>query len=369
MLVMLGIKYDSIEAINLADTMGKLLEVTAWEASAELAVEKGAFPLWTTSRAAKRIEKKHAVPVRNADITTIAPTGTISLLADCSSGIEPHFAREWTRRALWNKGTSTELAESAPDDPNVRTAHEVLPNMHIEMQAAWQKHISNSISKTINMKQDCNVGDVRNAFWHAWKTGCKSVTIYREGSRDIEVLSTGLLEEDVTPILKRPSRPSILEGKTHKLQTADGTLYVIVNVHNEEPFEVFATLGKGGTGVAASLEAISRLISVGLQTGTPLDLIIKQLRGITDNPVGFGGRQIKSVPDAISQVLEKYQPVPKSGGTDKKVLKMGELGSEWKPLSAMPKDPPRGESCPECSGELVMASGCAHCPDCGFERC
>ena len=219
------------------------------------------------------------------------------------------------------------------------------------MQAAWQKYTTNSISKTINMPNDATVEDVEAAFQYAYDMKCKAVTIYRAGSRDVEVLTN-----KVTPVgieFKPPQqRATDLEGITTKIKTGQGTLYVTTNFSEGELYEVFATLGKSGSVNAAHIEAITRLISTALQSGVSVDNIVKQLRGISDVPIWSEGVLIESVPDAIAFVL--------SGG---QIDKEGDVKFTRIPFEGL-------RVCPEChKATLVDGVKCPTCTSCGFSEC
>ncbi|MCI0439852.1 MAG: hypothetical protein L0177_12080, partial [Chloroflexi bacterium] len=289
-LVRMSIPYDSQEAIDLADRLGKFIHDTAWDESAALATERGPFPEYERSR----LKEMGMPPVCNASVITIAPTGTISRLAGCSSGIEPNFAIAWWSNVLWkdHEGSNTrlldapasvwetleqrlgsmaqarEVLEKIANDPaqaeNIlsaygvdpalfRTSMAISPEAHVRMQAIWQKHVTNSVSKTINLPNSATVDDVANAFWLAWQTNCKAVTVYRDGSKSMQVLETGKKAkpaeevEEHTHLIVPRQRPTTVRGVTERVRTGHGTMFVTVNFDDEgHPFEVFTTLGKSG---------------------------------------------------------------------------------------------------------------------------
>ena len=354
LLVLRGIRYDSDEGLAAADELARFLQDEARKASEELAEKRGAFPAFIGSLWALRGDKAR----RNATVTTVAPTGTISLIGGCSSGIEPLFAVSYVRRAL---DGSALLNVMHPEHERVvrergaegakelfRTALEIAPEWHVKMQAAFQRHSENSISKTINLPKQATPADVKKAYELAYELGCKGITVYRDGSRDAQVLSVPTTEHGRKP---RP-RPEVTHGTTIKKRTGDGNLYVTINEDEAgRPFELFATLGKAGGCSAAMTEAIARLISLALRAGVDVDEVRKQLRGISCHPTWSDGVKILSCPDAIGQAIESYEKakgreLEKAEGVERRV------------------------SCPECgSTELEHAEGCVLCRSCGYSEC
>ena len=305
-LVRMNIPYDSQEGLKLADELGGFIQRIAWDESANLARERGPFPEYDRSS----LKERGLPPVRNSSIVTIAPTGTISRIAGCSSGIEPHFAIAWWSNVLWkdHDGSSSRLldapvsiteslraelgsdarvrqvleqitenaegAESILKDHGLnpaiyRTSMAISPEAHVRMQAAWQKHVTNSVSKTINLPNSATVDDVREAYELAWETGCKAVTVYRDGSKSMQVLETrsdsaGSDEATVeqSRLLVPRERPTSVRGVTERVRTGHGNMYVTITFDDSgKPFEVFTTLGKAGGCDSANLEAVSRLVS------------------------------------------------------------------------------------------------------------
>ena len=294
----------------------------------------------------KAFLKLKAIKRRNATTTTIAPTGTLSIIAGCSSGIEPLFALSFVRKVMDNdqllevnpyfekvakergfyskkllddiarQGSIKDNAEIPEDVREIFvTAHDVSPEWHIRMQAAFQKFTDNAVSKTVNLPHDSTVEDVRQVYALAHELGCKGVTIYGTAARINQVLSFGQKERPnegfMTAVKKRPET---LNGFTTKIRTGYGHLYVTVSEYENQPFEVFATIGKSGRSTTAKTEAIGRLVSLALRSGVTVDRIIKQLKGIGgENPVFQDGGLVLSIPDAIARVLEKRYMIGENG--------------------------------------------------------
>jgi len=378
MLVQLGINYDSEEAVETAEKVMAYINSEAKKESVALADERGVFPNFKGSiyETGKKEDR-----VRNATRTTIAPTGTISILASSSSGIEPYFSIAFIRKNIldgldmpevnplfldvakkegfYSEELIEEIAHTGkiPEDSPVpqkykdlfKTAMEIDYNWHIRHQAAFQKYTDNAVSKTINLKADATVEDVKNAYTTAWKAGCKGITVYRDTSRSKQVLNVGDgVQEDY---LKPIKRPKTLSGQTTSVGTALGNLFVTVNSADGRPFELFAQIGKAGSDVIAFTEAIARLISLALRCGVSVDEIVTQLEGIGGaRSVGFGPNRVRSVPDAIGQALRS--------------IAQSEVDSEH---------PDKGharELCPDCgTGALIRAEGCLKCEACGFSEC
>jgi len=317
--------------------------------------------------------------IRNATVTTIAPTGTISILAGCSSGVEPNFAWKTTRRdsfgevellhPLYEEWTKAHPNEALPD--YFVTAHEITPEWHIRIQAAFQKYTDNAVSKSINLPNAATRDNVREAYMLAYKLGCKGVTIYRDGSRDVQVLSVSKPSSEKEKegekktegaVLREPRpRPQITTGKTVKMKTGCGNLYVTINEDEEGLCEVFSTMGKAGACTASQSEAISRLISTALRSGISVDSIVQQLSGIScPLPMWQNGVHILSCADAIGKAIQLYLD-EKNGGNRIRQMKANE-GEE------VPGRRPGG-TCPECGGVTEYVEGCVVCRSCGFSRC
>lgn len=378
MLVRLGITYDSDEAIDTAEEVMSFIRDEAKKESVKLALERDVFPNFSGSIYDTTKEEDR---VRNATRTTIAPTGTISILAGASSGIEPYFSIAFIRKNIlggldlpevnplfleiaekegfYSEELIQEIASSGriPETSAVpfrykelfKTAMEIDYNWHVRHQAAFQKYTDNAVSKTINLKQDATIDDVKNAYVSAWEAGCKGITIYRDSSRSKQVLNVGDGAKDDT--LKPTKRPMTLSGHTTSIKTALGNLFVTVNAADGKPFELFAQIGKAGSDVVAFTEAIARLISLALRCGVNVDEIVAQLEGIGGaRSVGFGPNRIMSVPDAIGQGLRKLAQV--------------EAGSS--PVNGNHQL----EICPDCGTcALIRAEGCLKCEACGFTEC
>ena len=320
MLYQLKIPYNSDRALETAEEVMSFINNESHEASKFLAEERGVFDNFNYSVFRDREDKKY----RNATTTTIAPTGTLSILAGCSSGIEPLFALSFVRRVMDNniltevnpyfetvakergfysnelmdtiaqRGTIQGIEEIPEDVRNIFvTAHDVSPEWHIKMQAAFQKYTDNAVSKTVNLPRNATVEDVMKVYNTAFELGCKGVTIYRDGSKENQVLSFSEKEEaeKVSSMADIKERPETLEGFTTKMMTGMGNLYVTVTEYNGKPFEIFATIGKSGRSTTAKTEAIGRLVSLALRSGVDVDKIVKQLEGIGgEYPVFSKGR-------------------------------------------------------------------------------
>ncbi len=386
LLFQLRIPYDSAEGIALAHRLMDFINTEGHKASHQLAGERGAFPAYKESVFAQRGEG----PYRNATVTTIAPTGTLSIIAGCSSGVEPLFALCFTRNildgerlvevnpyfeaALTEAGAySPELMENVVARGSIRdmeflpsdmrrvfvTAMDIAPEWHLKMQAAFQEHTDNAVSKTVNLPNSATVEDIHNIYWMAYQEGCKGVTVYRDGCKSLQVLATGegqkkLDGQGAAPVSGGGTvrkRPDIVQGFTQKVQTGLGFMYLTVNEVDGEPFEVFATIGKSGRSITAKAEAIGRLVSLALRSGVSVRDIVNQIKGIGgEHPVFRGKGLLLSIPDAIAWVLERRYL------KDQK----GHLGGV--------NDLER-QRCPECNEELVFQEGCHICPSCGFTRC
>lgn len=381
LLVLLGIPYDSDEALQLAEKIMSRINETGHAESIRLGEARGVFPNWEKSSFHRGGDD---AKMRNSTVTTIAPTGTISIIAGCSSGIEPYFAISFVRTVMDNdkllevnphfervarargfyskelmeriseKGTIADF-EEIPDDVKriFVTSHDVKPDWHVKMQAAFQKHTDNAVSKTINLSKNATVDDVRDAYMQAFDLGCKGITIYRDGSRAEQVLSTGSTGEDKSKLTETPAkikeRPETLRGFTQKIKTGYGTLYVTVNTVDDNPFEVFAQIGKSGYSTMADTEAICRLISLALRSGIPVGKVIQQIKGIGGSSPVFGnGGLISSIPDAIAQVLHR------NFGNGEELSKELDISEEF---------------CPDCGSRIEHEGGCNVCRSCGYSKC
>lgn len=386
----LGVPYNSQAGIELAERIMGFVQEEGHKASAQLAKERGPFPAYASSVYAK----KKKGPYRNATVTTIAPTGTLSIIAGCSSGVEPLFALCFTRNildgerlvevnphfeaALAAAGLATpELMDSVVARGSIQdmdflpaklrkvfvTAMDIEPVWHLRMQAAFQRHTDNAVSKTVNLPNSATEQDIFDIYWLAYKEGCKGVTVYRDGCKSIQVLATGEGQKKMdgesapqgqaAPAARTASavrkRPDMVQGFTQKVQTGLGAMYLTVNEVDGEPFEVFATIGKSGRSITAKAEAIGRLVSLALRSGVHVRDVVAQIKGIGgEHPVFRGKGLLLSIPDAIAWVLEK------------RYLKNEHIG-EVNDLEV--------QRCPECGEPLVFQEGCLICPACGFSRC
>jgi len=392
LLIRLGIPYNSEEALQTAQKLMTLISKEATQASVELAAQRGVFPAFAGSI----YDKPGGPRVRNATRTTIAPTGTLSIIAGCSSGIEPLFALSYTRTIL--EGTqlsevnplfeevarkegfySDELMQDVAKKGNLRdvkgvpdglkkvfvTAHGITPEWHVRMQAAFQKSTDNAVSKTVNFPHDATREDVARVYMLAYKEGCKGITIYRDRSRDSQVLSVVKEKPGKEKEARRVprERPTVTRGFTEKVATGCGNLYVTVNSDERGiPFEAFCTLGKSGGCASAQLEAISRLISLALRSGVDVESIIKQLKGIRCPSIAWDrGHAILSCADAIGGVLERHFVAGDARAGHKAD------GGENSTFNAAVRN--LAGQCPECASLLIYQEGCLVCPACGYTRC
>jgi ribonucleoside-diphosphate reductase alpha chain len=466
-LVRLGIPYDSPEGVAFGRKLMEFFDTEAKNESERLAGERGPFPEWarsiwgpdsTCSRDANGHRIRPMRLLRNCNVTTIAPTGTISIIAGCSSGLEPLFAVAFMRNQAgvmmpdvngdfvaiakkegwYNDDLMEKIATSGHIDfpevpdrwkPVFVTANAISPEMHIRMQAAFQDFCDSAISKTTNFSHTATIDDVRVIYELAFKLKCKGVTVYRDGSRDNQVLSTGAtehgkaardgnaptarevgelkgtiaeLESEVERYRKtlfeveaenlqrraKRSRPDKLRGTTIRKETPLGVMFVNITEDDRgQPFEVFITLGKAGGSAMADAEAIGRLISLALRSGIPLQSVHKQLRGISsDRAVGLGPNKVLSVPDAIGIALEDWW-------RDKQGVQQELPVGGMAPIAGVPAreritiagHPAEGEqrllslnpqlneafigTCPDCGSQLEFAEGCVKCVVCGFSEC
>ena len=400
MLFMLGVRYDSEDGIQLAEKTMKFILERATAASQKLAAERGAFPNFKGSI----YDTEGAKPLRNATLTTIAPTGTLSIIANCSSGIEPIFAISYIRNIMDNvkmvevhpyfkevadkegfykpelmnliaqKGTIRGMQE-IPEDVQALfvTAHDIAPNWHVKMQAVFQKYTNNAVSKTVNLPQGATVEDVRAIYTLAYESGCKGATIYRDNSRAEQVLSKPQDLKDISSkdrpqpvkIIPRP-RPNVTVGTTTKIATGCGNLYVTINVDEKGlPFEVFMSMGKAGGCAMSQLEALGRLVSLALRSGIEATAIIEQIRGIRcPSPSWEKGGRIFSCSDAIARVLERRLHEAAKAKGQVSVL---EDESVYKPNNNKKGD--IVGVCPDCGSALWHIEGCMVCNSCGYSKC
>jgi ribonucleoside-diphosphate reductase alpha chain len=402
LLFTLGIPYDSEEALELAERLMAFVNEKGHEQSARLAEERGPFPHWSRSI------YRHGRPLRNATVTTIAPTGTISMIAGCSSGIEPVFAlafehrvkgpagervlpffsetfeRLARRQGFHSEALMAEVARrgSLRDVAGVpataceifKTAHEIDAVWHVRHQAAFQKHTDNGVSKTINLPERATEAEVAAAYRLAWDLGCLGITVFRDRSKASQVLTVGLRRDAAAPEAGprgvKP-RPHSLTGATYRMETPIGTAFITVNDNGGgEPFEVFVQVGKAGSDTMAVAEALGRLVSLVLRLPSPLtprrrlEEAINQLSRIGGGqPTGFGAAKVLSLPDALARTLAEHIGAPREGAT--------------RPSAASGADAPStaglrrvGDLCRECGqATLVYEEGCKKCLSCGFNEC
>lgn len=379
LLYQLRLPYDSRRATSLAEKLMDFIQKESRSASKALAAERAPFPAYETSV----FKKQNLGPYRNATTTTIAPTGTLSIIAGCSSGIEPLFALCFVRQvmdgeklaeansffvqALHEAGCHSEkLMQEVVEKGSIQqmdflpeelrsvfvTAMDIEPQWHLKMQAAFQKYTDNAVSKTVNLPNSATQEDIYKIYWMAYEEGCKGVTVYRDGCKSVQVLCTGdgKKEEKKTEESRPMDRPDIVYGFTQKVRTGLGDLYLTVNEVDGKPFEVFATIGRSGRSITAKAEAIGRLVSLALRSGVHVREIVKQLKGIGgEHPVFQKKDMLLSIPDAVSWVFENRYLQDNSPRNLAKSLSKAD--------------------CPECFGELVFQEGCFVCPSCGFTRC
>ena len=409
MLIKLGIPYNSEKAVALARKVMKFINDQSKEESQILAKTRGPFPNFSKSI----YDKTGKDPLRNATTTTIAPTGTISIIANASSGIEPLFAVCYERNVMDNDilvevhpeferiakeqgfysedlmkriahaGSLHDFDEIPKDIKEVfTTAHDVTPEQHIAIQAAFQEYTDNAVSKTINFPNNATREDISKAYLLAYKTGCKGVTVYRDGSRNEQVLSTGKTKEGrqssgeskekiiyETKIKPRP-RPEIVVGTTEKIPTGLGDMYVTINEDSEGMNEVFVRLGKSGGEAAAMNEALGRLISIALRSRVEPKIIAKHLKGIRgSSPVWQNGELILSCPDAIGKAIDRYIERAKKLNLEFEEQTQALAPETTKKKISIEQDQLLSQTCPDCGGQLEFESGCYTCHGCGYSKC
>ena len=404
MLVRMGIKYDSDDAIQTVEQVMRIFRDGAYETSVELANEKGSFPSfdWAGYRKSQFIKnlprnlnnKIKENGIRNSTVLTVPPTGSGAIVARVTSGIEPIFATSYKRRVKKNDGFGKTFDEYKVYHPIIKklfgndknlpdyviSAHDIDPYSRVKMQGVIQKYIDSSISSTVNLKEDITLETVADIYMTAYKTGLKGITVYREGSRE-GILITEKPEKDKkskdkaaasqsdtgvnTVIEKRPRiRPHTTEGVTRRIRTGEGSLYITINQDENGLCEVFTTIGKAGGTVAAQTEAISRLISLALRSGVDPTSIINQLKGISGpNPTWEDGQLILSTPDAIGRALETFLDGEQEPNLKNKVqFEIAEEPTQSKKA--------KGIHCIDCDGnEVVNEGGCYICKDCGWSKC
>jgi ribonucleoside-diphosphate reductase alpha chain len=406
MLFRLGIPYNSEEAVALAEKVMGLIHESANETSQDLAKERGSFPAFSGSS----FDVPGRPPVRNATVTTIAPTGTISIIAATTSGIEPLFAICYHRNVLDNQRLvevhpyfkelaqkegffSEELMERIAEEGSIQhisgipdwvkrvfvTSHDISPEWHIRMQAAFQRSTDNAVSKTVNFPREATKKDIEEVYLLAYESGCKGVTVYRDGSREEQVLSFGkdnksqLAETSAEEsALSTPrARPVMTRGLTIKIKTGCGNLYVTINEDEKGPCEIFTQMGKAGGCAASQSESVSRMVSLALRSGIEMDSVLKQLSGIRcPSPLWQNGEMVLSCSDAIAKALRQYKDIREAEGPEEmKVVELPVSGRNTGASESMDLRASLGSLCPDCGGSLEFAEGCATCHGCGYSKC
>ncbi len=416
MLFMLEVPYDSKEGVEWGRKIMRFIHETGYNESEKLADERGVYPAWEGSR-----HQEKGLRLRNSYVTTVAPTGTLSMIADTSGGCEPEFSLIWYKRVMdgeelpyfldyfeevakregfWredlvqkildNHGSPRGLKEVPEKWQQVfATAHDVAPEWHVRMQAAFQDWCDAAVSKTINLPREATVEDVKKAYLLAFDLHCKGITVYRDGSREDQVLNIGVAETEAPkeihvevppgPAVVRPrARPDVITGRTQKILTGYGALYVTVNEDEKGLFEVFAQIGRGGGYTASFTEGIARLVSLCLRSGVPVDEIIDQLEGIRSPRIAIDhGERVYSIPDAIAKAIKRHIGMQKTG-VQPPVETYDELGGAVETDIEMEKESRDAAEllrkglnpeCPECGKSLVFEEGCVKCHSCGYSEC
>jgi len=416
MLFMLEVPYDSAEGVEWGRRIMKAIHDIGYDESGKLAEERGVYPAWEGSR-----HWEKGLKLRNSYVTTVAPTGTLSMIADTSGGCEPEFSLIWYKRVMegeelpyflgyfeevarregfWREDLTQKILENhgsprgLPEIPEkwqrvFAVAHDVSPEWHVRMQAAFQDFCDAAVSKTINLPREATVEDVKKAYLLAYELKCKGITVYRDGSREEQVLNIGVaegapakgvrIEVPAEPVAVRPRpRPDVITGRTQKILTGYGALYVTINEDDKGLFEVFAQIGRGGGYTASFTEGLARLASLCLRSGVPVDEIIDQLEGIRSPRMAVDhGERIYSIPDAIAKALKRHIGMQKAGVVPP-VETFDELGGAVETDIELEKESRDAEAmlkkglapeCPECGKPLVYEEGCVKCHSCGYSEC
>ena len=411
MLIRMRVPYDSEEGLELGRDVMRFIRDEADAMSEELTGRRGVFPGFEGS-----IYDAPGQPrMRNACRLTVAPTGTISMIAGCSSGIEPLFALSYHKHNILGGESliyvdeqfeeaareggfySDDLMEFLASGGSLQerddvpgwakqlfvTAADISPEMHVRMQAAFQESVDAAISKTINFPNGATEDDVERAYMLAWELGCKGITVYRAGSREAEVLTAGQEQAagesedrpDTPDMLVERRRPSVIRGITERVRTGHGNMFVTINYdENEKPFEVFIAVGKAGGCDSAQLEGISRLTTLALRAGIDPKQVVEHLQGITCCPAWDSGTLVRSAPDGLALVLKRNLKLDFSGPPAEPEA------SSIQPAMLMPQaNKANGANghvsvnanrCPECSiGTLIYQEGCMRCLECGYNKC
>jgi ribonucleoside-diphosphate reductase alpha chain len=416
MLFMLEVPYDSKEGVEWGRKIMRFIQETGYNESAKLAEERGVYPAWEGSR-----HQEKGLRLRNSYVTTVAPTGTLSMIADTSGGCEPEFSLIWYKRVMdgeelpyfldyfeevakregfWREDLVQKILDNHGSPRGLKdvpekwqrvfaTAHDVPPEWHVRMQAAFQDWCDAAVSKTINMPREATVEDVKKAYLLAFDLHCKGITVYRDGSREDQVLNIGVSEAEkpkevrvevpAEPAVLRPRpRPDVITGRTQKILTGYGALYVTVNEDEKGLFEVFAQIGRGGGYTASFTEGIARLVSLCLRSGVPVDEIIDQLEGIRSPRIAVDhGERVYSIPDAIAKAIKRHIGMQKTG-VQPPVETFDELGGAVETDVELEKESRDAAEllrkglnpeCPECGKSLVFEEGCVKCHACGYSEC
>jgi ribonucleoside-diphosphate reductase alpha chain len=409
MLVRLGVPYNCDRALEVAEEVMAFIQDKSHDESSRIAAARGSFPNYKQS-----IFADSDRPMRNATVTTIAPTGTISIISGCSSGIEPIFAIAFTRHVMDNDelvethpifremakdrgffspqlmkeiaevGGINDLAAVPADVKNIFvTAHDVLPEWHIKMQAAFQAHTDNAVSKTVNFPHSATREDVEKVYRMAYELNCKGVTIFRDGSRSQQVLTTSLKKTEEVPthaavpsgIEPRP-RQTVTTGTTEKVLTGCGNLYTTVNADSLGICEVFTSTGRAG-GCPSQSEATSRLVSLALRSGISVGALTEQLRGIrclSTVSKKKGNKEIEclSCPDAIGRAIEKYLDNAGenlAGGPGRQESASAAATIVEEPVTYVDQNVMAHNGCPDCGATIEREGGCVVCRMCGYSKC
>jgi ribonucleoside-diphosphate reductase alpha chain len=421
LLFRLGVRYDSTEGVEMGRKVMAFIRDTGYDESQRLAKEKGPYPAWPGSR-----HHKMGLLMRNSYVTTVAPTGTLSMIADTSGGCEPEFSLIWYKNVMdgthlpyvldyfidvakaegwWredlldkilkNGGRARGIVEIPKRWQEVfAVSFDVSPEWHVRMQAAFQESSDSAVSKTINLPSSATPEDVKKAYLLAYELKCKGITVYRDGSRNDQVLNVGVSEKgkggaekrveaasEVPPVVKPRPRPAVITGRTQKILTGYGALYVTINEDEQGLFEIFAQTGRGGGYTASFTEGIARLVSLCLRSGVPVEEIIDQLEGIRSPRLVIDNRErIFSIPDAIAKALQRHIGARPSGVQAS--VDSFRPGAEAPPNGHVDMDDELEKEavdaivrnglnpdCPECGRVLTYEEGCVKCLSCGYSEC
>src|SRR3990172_6992300 len=421
LLFRLGLRYDSEEGVAMGRRVMKFIRDTGYDESQKLAKEKGPYPAWPGSR-----HHKMGLLMRNSYVTTVAPTGTLSMIADTSGGCEPEFSLLWYKNVMdgthlpyvldyfievakaegwWREDLLDRILKNGgscrgiPEVPRkwqdaFAVSFDISSEWHVRMQAAFQEGSDSAVSKTIKLPSDATAEDVKKAYLLAYELRCKGITVYRDGSRQNQVLNVGVSEKlqggaqemkvevsaPTTQLTIKPRpRPDVITGRTQKILTGYGALYVTINEDEQGLFEIFAQTGRGGGYTASFTEGIARLVSLCLRSGVPAEEIIDQLEGIRSPRLVIDQRErVFSIPDAVAKALKRHLGASPAGvqqSVDAFGASTPENGHvdmddelEKESVNAMVKHGLNPE-CPECQRVLTYEEGCVKCLSCGYSEC